>query len=146
MLEAPTWGMDVPSCRLWGSRPTCGALMLCFFCQSTTRSSYVMHFSQRSLRGADIWHIGQQPQVIECCWQIMKLIFQNRSMQLRGDGLYTALLITVFAYLLVLRVQAQGVFSKLTLTESMRQVRREEDVRDCLVTHFHTPFSIAYGI
>ena len=31
-------------------------------------------------------------------------------MQLQGDGLYTALLIKVFAYLLALRLQAQGGF------------------------------------
>ena len=72
----------------------------------------------------------------------MKSIFQLHSMQLQGDGLYTALLIKVFAYLLALRLQAQGVFSTLTMTEIMRKVRREEDVRDFLMTHFHAPFSI----
>ena len=63
-------------------------------------------------------------------------------MHLQGDGLYTALLIKVFAYLLALRLQAEGVFSKLTLTEIMRKLRREADLRDFLVTHFHTTFSI----
>ena len=72
-----------------------------------------------------------------------KSIFQIRSMQLQGDGLYTAWLIKVFAYLLALRLQAQGVFSTLTLTEIMRTLRREEDLRDFLVTHFHAPYSIA---
>src|SRR5205823_10849185 len=33
-------------------------------------------------------------------WKIMKSIFHMRSMQLQGDGLYTALLIKVFAYVL----------------------------------------------
>ena len=65
-----------------------------------------------------------------------------RSMQLQDDGLYTALLIKVFAYLFALRLQAQGAFSKLTMTEIMRTLRREEDVRECLATHFHDPFSI----
>ena len=74
--------------------------------------------------------------------KIMKSIFQIRSMQLQGDGLYTALLLKVFAYLLALRWQAQGVFSTLTRTEIMRKVRREEDLRDFLMTHFHAPFSI----
>jgi hypothetical protein len=55
---------------------------------------------------------------------------------------YTALLIKVFAYLLALRLKAQGVFSKLTLTAIMRQLRREADLRDFLTTHFHAPFSI----
>ena len=117
--------------------------MLFFFRKSTTRSSYLMNFSQRSLRGAEIWHIWKQHHVIEGFWKIMKSIFQIRSMHLQGDGLYAALLIKVFAYLLALRLQAQGVFSKLTITEIMRKLRREEDLRDFLVTHFHAPFSIA---
>jgi Transposase DDE domain len=142
LLEEPKWGIDVPSCRLWGSSPTFGSLILFFFRKSTTRSYYLMNFSQRSLRGAEIWHIWQQHQVIECFWKIMKSIFQLRSMHLQGDGLYTALLIKVFAYLLALRLKAQGVFSKLTLTEIMRQLRREADLRDFLTTHFHAPFSI----
>jgi hypothetical protein len=101
-----------------------------------------MNFSQRSLRGAESWHIWKHHHVIECFWKIIKSIFQLRSMQLQGDGLYTALLIKVCAYLLALRLQAQGGFSKLTITEIMRKVRREEDVRDFLMTHFHAPFSI----
>src|SRR2546430_8535078 len=103
MLEEPTWGIDVPSCRIRGYSPTFGSLMLFFFRKSTTRSYYLMNFSQRSLRGAEIWHIWKQHHVIECFWKIMKSIFQLRSMQLQGDGLYTALLIKVFAYLLPLR-------------------------------------------
>ena len=146
MLAEPTWGIDVPSCRIRGSSPTFGSLILFFFRKSTTRSYYLMNFSQESLRGAEIWHIWQQHHVVECFWKIMKSIFQIRSMQLQGDGLYTALLIKVFAYLLALRLQAQRVFSKLTITEIMRKLRREEDLRDFLVTHFHAPFSIASGI
>ena len=142
-LESPKWGIDVPSCRLWGYSPTFGLLILFFFRKSTTRSYYLMNFSQESLRGAEIWHIWKQHHMVECFWKIMKSIFQIRSMQLQGDGLYTALLIKVFAYLLALRLQAQGVFSKLTITEIMRKLRREEDLRDFLVTHFHAPFSIA---
>jgi hypothetical protein len=143
MLEEPQWGIDVPSCRIRGDKPTFGSLILFFFCKSTTRIYYLMNFSQRALRGAEIWHIWQQHHVIECFWKIMKSIFQIRFMHLQGDGLYTALLIKVFAYLLALRLQAQGVFSTLTITEIMRKLRREEDLRDFLVTHFHAPFSIA---
>ena len=141
-LASPKWGINVPSCRLWGSSPTFGLLLLFFFRKSTTRSYYLMNFSQDSLRGAEIWHIWKQHHVVECFWKIMKSIFQIRSMQLQGDGLYTALLIKVFAYLLTLRLQAQGVFSTLTITEIMRKLRREEDLRDFLATHFHAPFSI----
>src|SRR5262249_58453953 len=106
---------------------------------STTRSYYVMNFSQRSLRGAEIWHIWQQHHVIEYFWKIMKSIFQLRFMHLQGDGLYTALLIKVFAYLLALRLQAQRVFSKLTITEIMRKLRREEGFRGFLITPFFSP-------
>ena len=142
MLEEPTWSIDVPSWRIRGYRPTCGSLMRFFFRTSTTRSSYLMHFSQRSRRGAAIWHIWQQHHVMEGFWKSMQSIFQLRSMHLQGDGLYAAWRITVFAYLLALRWQAQGVFSTWTITEIMRTLRREEDVRDFLVTHFHAPFSI----
>ena len=141
-LASSKWGMNVPSCRLWGSRPPFGLLRLFFFRKRTTRSYDLMKFSQDALRGAAMWHIWKQPHVVECFWKIMKSIFQFRSMPLQGDGLYTALLIKVFAYLLALRLQAKGVFSKLTLTEIMRKLRREADLRDCLVTHFHTTFSI----
>jgi hypothetical protein len=142
MLEEPQWGIDVPSCRIRGSSSTCGSLLLFFCRKSTTRSYSVMHVSQRSLRGAEIWHIWQQPHVMECFWKIRKAIVQIRFMHLQGDGRYTALLIKVFAYLLALRLQAQRVFSKLTITEIMRTLRREEDLRDFLMTHFHAPFSI----
>jgi hypothetical protein len=80
-LESPKWGIDVPSCRLWGYRPTFGFLILFFFRKSTTRSYYLMNFSQESLRGAEIWHIWKQHHVVECFWKIMKSIFQIRSMQ-----------------------------------------------------------------
>jgi putative transposase len=115
-----------------------------FFRKSSTRSFYLMNFSQIPLRGAEIWHIWKQHHVIECFWKIMKSIFHMRSMQLQGDGLYTALLIKVLAYLLALRLQAAGVFSKLTITEIMRKLRREEDVREFLAMHFHAPFSISW--
>ena len=84
----------------------------------------------------------QHHHVIECFWKSMKSMFQSRFMHLQGDGRYTALLIKVFAYLLALRLQAQRVFSKLTITEIMRKLRREEDLRDFFMTHFHAPFSI----
>jgi hypothetical protein len=142
MLEESKWGIDVPSCRIRGLSPTFGSLILFFFRKSTTRSYYLMNFGQRALRGAEIWHIWKQHHVIECFWKIMKSIFQVRSMHLQGDGLYTALLIKVMAYLLALRLQAEGVFSKLSLTEIMRKLRREADFRDFLETHFHAPFSI----
>ena len=105
MLEEPKWGIDVPSCRIRGFSPTFGSLILFFFGKTTTRSYYLMNFGQRPLRGAEIWHIWKQHHVIECFWKIMKSIVQIRLMHLQGDGLYTALLIKVFAYLLALRLK-----------------------------------------
>jgi hypothetical protein len=93
------------------------------------------------MRGAEMWHIWKQHHVIECFWKTMKSIFHIRSMQLQGDGLYTALLTKVLSYLLALRLQAEGVFSKLTLTQIMRKLRREEELGAFLATHFHVPFS-----
>ena len=62
----------------------------------------LMHFRQRSLRGAELWPMWQQPHVMEGFWKIMQAMFQSRFMHLQGDGLYTALRIKVFAYLLSL--------------------------------------------
>ena len=142
VLQDSKWGIDVPSCRVWGYSPTFGSVILFFFRKTTTRSYYLMNFSESSMRGAEMWHVWKQHHVIECFWKIMKSIFHIRSMQLQGDGLYTALLIKVLSYLLALRVQANGVFSKLTITQIMRKLRREEELGDFLATHFHAPFSI----
>jgi len=89
-----------------------------------------------------MWHVWKQHHVIEQFWKIMKSILHIRSMQLQGDGLYTALLTKVLSYLLALRLQAEGVFSKLTITQIMRKLRREEELGDFLATHFQVPFSI----
>jgi hypothetical protein len=141
VLQAPKWGIDVPSYRTWGYNPIFGSVVLFFFRKTTTRSYYLMNFSESSMRGAEMWHIWKQHHVIECFWKTMKSIFHIRSMQLQGDGLYTALLTKVLSYLLALRLQAEGVFSKLTLTQIMRKLRREEELGAFLATHFHVPFS-----
>jgi hypothetical protein len=140
ILQEPKWGIDVPSCRMRGYNPTFGSIVLFFFRKTTTRSYYLMNFSQSSMRGAEMWHVWKQHHVIECFWKIMKSIFHIRSMQLQGDGLYTALLIKMLSYLLALRLQAHGVFSKLTITQIMRKLRREEELGEFLATHFHPPF------
>ena len=142
VLQDAQWGIDVPSCRVWGYSPTFGSVVLFFFRKTTTRSYYLMNFSESSLRGAEMWHVWKQHHVIEQFWKIMKSIFHIRSMQLQGDGLYTALLTKVLSYLLALRLQAEGVFSNLTLTQIMRKLRREEELGAFLATHFHDPFSI----
>jgi hypothetical protein len=95
------------------------------------------------MRGAEIWHIWKQHSLIECFWKILKSIFHIRAMQLQGKGLYTALLIKVLAYLLAIRLQAHRPFSKLTITQSMRNLSRNHDLRDLLMMHFHDVFSIS---
>ena len=140
VLHNPTWGIDVPSCRVQGHSPTFGSITLFFFQKSTTRSYYLMNFSQVSMRGAEIWHIWKQHHLIECFWKMLKSIFHIRAMQLQGNGLYTALLIKMFAYLLALRLQAHRPFSKLTITQIMRKLSRDHDLKDVLTTHFHVAF------
>jgi hypothetical protein len=142
VLQDAQWGIDVPSCRVWGYSPTFGSVVLFFFRKTTTRSYYLMNFSESSMRGAEMWHVWKQHHVIEQFWKIMKSILHIRSMHLQGDGLYTALLTKVLSYLLALRLQAEGIFSNLTLTQIMRKLRREEELGAFLATHFHAPFSI----
>jgi hypothetical protein len=142
VLHDAIWGIDVPSCRVQAHSPTFGSITLFFFYKSTTRIFYLMNFSKISMRGAEIWHIWKQHHLIECFWKILKSIFHIRAMQLPGDGLYTALLIKVFAYVLAIRMQAHGAFSKLTITQIMRTLSREHDLRDLMMTHFHNAFSI----
>ena len=142
LLDDPKWGINVPSYRVWAQSPTFGSLILFFFRKSTTRSYYLMNFSQESMRGAEIWHIWQQHHLIECFWKSLKSIFHIRSMQLQGNGLYTALLIKVLAYLLALRMKARREFSKWTITQIMRYLSRHHDLRDFMTAHFQNAFSI----
>jgi len=142
VLDDPQWGIDVPSCRIRAHSPTFGSLILFFFRKSTTRSYYLMNFSQVSMRGAEIWHIWKQHHLIEYFWKMLKSIFHIRSMQLQGDGLYTALLIKILAYLLALRMKARREFSKWTNTQMMRHLSRHHDLRDFMTMHFHDAFSI----
>jgi hypothetical protein len=140
VLHDATWGIDVPSCRVHAQSPTFGSITLFFFQKSTTRSYYLMNLSPAAMRGAEVWHIWQQHHLIECFWKILKSLFHIRAMQLQGDGLYTALLIKVFAYLLAIRLQAHRPFSKLTLTQIMRKLSRDHDLKDLLRRHFHGAF------
>jgi hypothetical protein len=94
------------------------------------------------MRGAEIWHIWKQHHLIGCFWKILKSIFHIRAMQLQGHGLYTALLIKVLAYVLALRLQAHRSFSTLTITQIMRTLSRDHDLRALLTEHFHLPFLV----
>jgi hypothetical protein len=146
ILDDPKWGIDVPSCRVRGHSPTFGSLILFFFRKSTTRNYYLMNFSQGSMRGAEIWHIWKQHHLIEYFWKLLKSIFHIGSMQLQGDGLYTALLIKILAYLLALHLKARREFSKWTITQIMRYLSRHHDVREFMTAHFQDTFSIIYGL
>jgi len=101
-----------------------------------------MNFSQDALRGAEIWHIWKQHHVVECFWKIMKSIFQIRSMHSKVTAVHRVADQSV-RLSLGAAFASPGCFSKLTITEIMRKLRREEDLRDFLATHFHAPFSIA---
>lgn len=80
-----------------------------------------MNFSRHSLRGAEIWPIWKQHHHIDCLWKTLKSIFHIREMRLHGDGIYTALLLKVVAYLLAIRLEVQRAYSTFTITQVMRK-------------------------
>jgi hypothetical protein len=137
VLVSGLWGIDVPSCRVKAESPTFGEIVLFFFEKSSTRTFYLMDFSNSPMRGVEIWHIWKQHHVIEQFWKILKSVFRIKSMQLQGDGLYTALLIKIISYLLLIRLKGRKPFSKLTLTQSLRKIRREYDLEKFISEHFH---------
>jgi hypothetical protein len=49
------------------------------------------------------------------------------------------LLIKVLAYLLAIRLKVQREFSKCSITQIMRKLSRDQDLRDVLAEHFHGP-------
>jgi len=135
-LQTQQWGIGLPACRTKASNPTFGNVVLFFFQKSTTRTYYLMDFSEKAHRGAEIWHIWKQHHLIEYFWRMLKSVFKINSMQLRGDGLYTALLIKVLSYLLALRLKL-FVFSNLTIVQIMRKVQRDFDLEFLIYEHFH---------
>lgn len=138
-LSKDQWGIDVPSCRVKARSPTFGDVVLFFYKKSTTRNYYLMDFSKRPMRAAEVWHIWKQHYLIECFWKILKSTFKIKDMRLRGKGLYTALLIKVIAYLIAIQLKSKKAFSKLTLTQIMRKIRRECDLEAIAIEHFHLP-------
>lgn len=136
-LKTEQWGIDVPACRVKGNSPTFGDVILFFFKKSTTRTYYLMDFSEVSHRGAELWHIWKQHHLVEFFWKMLKSVFKIKSMQLQGDGLYMGLLIKVLSYLLVIRLKLLKPFSKLSIVQIMRKVRREYDLEALIEEHFH---------
>lgn len=136
-LKTEQWGIDVPSHRIKANSPTFGDIVLFFFQKSTTRTYYLMDFSKTAHRGAELWHIWKQHHLIEYFWRMLKSVFKINSMQLQGDGIYTALLIKVLSYLLAIRLKLLKPFSKLTIVQIIRKVRRDYDLKRLINEHFH---------
>lgn len=138
--EDNLWGIDVPAQRKKLSNPTFGQVNLLFFRKSSTRSFYLMDLSTNSLRSVEMWRIWQGHNLIEQFWKILKSVLRMGSMRLRGDGLYTGLLIKVIADLLIVSLQFCPSFRSLSLTQIMRKLKREFDLEDLLKEHFHLDF------
>ncbi len=138
--DSTHWGIDVPSQRKTLSNPTFVVVNLLFFQKTTTRSFYLMDFSSNSLRSVQMWPIWQAHNLIEQFWKILKSVLAIGLMRLRGDGLYTGLLIKIMAYLFVTSLQYCPGFRHLSLTQIMRQLRRESDLLTLLSEHFHLEF------
>ncbi len=134
------WGIDVPAQRKTLSNPSFGRVNILFFRKSTTRSFYLMDFSTSSLRSVQMWRIWQAHNLIEQFWKILKSVLAISSMRLRGDGLYTGLLVKIMAYLFFTSFQYRPSFLHLSLTQIMRKLRRECNLLQLLSEHFHIDF------
>lgn len=140
-LKAGEWGINVPSVRVKAKSPTFGEVVLFFYKKSSTRNYYLIDFSEKPGRGAEIWNIWKQHHIIECFWRLIKSTFQIKSMRLQGDGLYVGLLIKLLSYLLVSRLQFLPEFAKLSMEQVMRKIRREYDLEALMEEHFHAVVS-----
>ncbi len=134
------WGIEVPAQRKTLSSPTFGVLNLLFFQKSSTRAYYLLDFSTSSLRSVQMWRCWLAHNLIEQFWKILKSVLAINLMRLRGDGLYTGLLIKIMAYLFVTSFQYLRRCRHLSLTQIMRQLRRESDLMTLLKEHFHLDF------
>ena len=138
--DSKLWGIEVPAQRKTLENPTFGVVNLLFFQKSSTRSYYLMDFSSNSLRSVQMWRCWLAHNLIEQFWKILKSVLAINLMRLRGDGLYTGLLIKIMAYLFVTSFQYLTRCRHLSLTQIMRQIRRESDLMTLLNEHFHLDF------
>jgi len=136
-LKTGEWGIDVPARRVKSWSPTFGDVILFFFEKSTTRSYYLMDFSETPHRGAEIWHIWKQHHLVEFFWKRRESVFKIKSMQLQGDGLYVGLLVKVLSYLLAIRLKGCRPFLKMSLGKIMRKIQREYNLENLAIEHFH---------
>lgn len=136
-LVAEQWGIDVPASRVKGKSPTFGDIVLFFFEKSSTKTYYLMDFSETPHRGAEIWHIWKQHHLIEFFWKMLKSVFKINSMQLQGDGLYAGLLVKILSYLWDRRLKGLRPFFKMSLIQIMRKIQREYNLETLAIEHFH---------
>lgn len=141
-LESGGWGhAEVPFRRVSAYSPSFGLVVLFFFQNSASRTYYLMDFGEIPMRGAEAWRIWKQHHIIEFFWKILKSVLGIKSMRLQNDGLYAALLIKVIAYILAIRLGKEKPFSKMSVTQIMRKIRRELSLEDILREHFHLQIS-----
>ena len=140
-LTAGQWGVNVPCYREKARNPTFGDIVLFFYKKSTTRNFYLMDFSEKPKRAAEIWHIWKQHHIIEYFRKLLKSVFMIKKMQQRGDGIYTALLIKILSYMLAARLKSHKKFAKLSIEQIMRKIRRDYDLEKLIEEHFHPLFS-----
>lgn len=131
------WGINVPSVRLSAKNKTFGKVILLFFKHSRSRNYYLMNFSKTSLRGVEIWHIWKQHHVIENFWKQLKSVFKIKDMRMQKQGLYTALLIKVLAYIMAMLLKTEKQFLKLSLFEIMKNIFSINNLSDIANKHFH---------
>ncbi len=136
----PSWGIEVEHKRKSMINPTFGEINLLFFRHCLTRAFYLMDFSLSRLRSSELWRIWKAHNLIEQFWKILKSILKMGKMRLRKQGIYTELLIKVMAYLSLVSLQFQRGKRNLSLTQIMRQLRRESNLVDLLNEHFHLDF------
>jgi len=128
---------ELPCCRVKAESPAFGETVLFFFEKNRTKTYYLMDFSVSPMRGAEIRHIRKQHHLIGYFRKILKSVFKIKSMQLQGDGLYAALLIKVISCLLAIRLKSTKTFSKFSVMQIMRKIRREYDLETFINEHFH---------
>ena len=138
--DSKLWGIKIPAQRKTLTSPTFGRVNLLFFQKSSTRAYYLMDFSTNSLRSAQMWRCWLAHNLIEQFWKILKSVLSINSMRLRDDGLYTGLLIKIIAYLWLTSFQYLTRCRHLSLTQIMRQIRREAALMTLLKEHFHLDF------
>ena len=136
----PSWGIEVEHKRKTMTNPTFGQINLLFFRHCLTRVFYLMDFSLRPLRSSELWRVWGAHNLIEQFWKILKSILKLKAMRLRTQGIYTGLLIKLMAYLSLVSLQFQRIGRNLSLTQIIRQLRRESNLVDLLHEHFHLEF------